>query len=180
MINIRVFSLSDIKFGCVKETSQWDVSFTYPKHMLLSLDCCYRYILGIQCILNSFRISEWLEIFKFEFSRFCCTAWWFIWSVYKTNERYSLNWLKSICILVQTLFRAYFISFNFDTLMTHNFLLGICLLLHETKDNNLRKRIRLKRKYITKMQFRAVKLRFELNSRKAIFRNAKRYFVRRA
>ena len=27
------FSLSNISFGCVKETSQGDVSLTHPKHM---------------------------------------------------------------------------------------------------------------------------------------------------
>ena len=29
------FFLSNISFGCVKETSQGDVSFMHPKHMLL-------------------------------------------------------------------------------------------------------------------------------------------------
>ena len=32
---LSFFFLSNISFGLVKETSQWDVSFVHPKHMLL-------------------------------------------------------------------------------------------------------------------------------------------------
>ena len=32
---ISIFSLSNIYFGYVKETSYGDVSFTHPKHMFL-------------------------------------------------------------------------------------------------------------------------------------------------
>ena len=38
-IIIRVFSPNKHMIVCLKETSQGDVSYTHPKHMIYSIDC---------------------------------------------------------------------------------------------------------------------------------------------
>ena len=65
---------------CVRKrnisTSQGDISFTHPKHMLLKtvikIDHEYVLIFVSSASLNSFRISEYFEKSKFEFLKFLC------------------------------------------------------------------------------------------------------------
>ena len=74
---IIIIFLLNISFGRVKEMSQGDISLTHPEHMLLYRQLL-KYIMNRSfspnpvCPKKIFRIREYLEKLKFEFSRFYC------------------------------------------------------------------------------------------------------------